>query len=237
MTNFNRKCKHCDEQIFKAPMTSNLLNRRQFIAGAALFLSDGTMALAQTSSAAAGDILAAKSPLGDIVVGRPEAPLTLVQYASASCSYSAKFQREILPQLNKTYIEPGKLKLVFRELPQNDRVTAVTLLARCLPRERYFDAYNALFQSQDAWVSSQNPGPPITRIVTGLGMSKETFEKCLADRQKAAQLEAFRRKTVRDFGIEATPTFFLNGQKIFGRIDMADLRSELFAAIDAALKQ
>jgi protein-disulfide isomerase len=218
-------------------MTMNLLSRRWFIAGAALFFSDGTIALAQAPSATADDILAASSPLGDIVVGRPDAPLSLVQYASASCSYSAKFQREILPELNRTYIQTGKLKLVFRELPQNDRVTAVTLLARCLPRERFFDAYSALFQSQDAWVSSQNPGPPITRIVTSFGMSKETFEKCLADHQKAAELKVFTRKTVRDFNIEATPTFFLNGQKIFGRIDMADLRSELLAAIDAALKQ
>jgi protein-disulfide isomerase len=224
-------------RFFRFPKTRNLLNRRRFIAGAALFFSNGTMALAQAPSATAEDILAAQSPLGDIVIGRRDAPLTLVQYASASCSYSAKFQQEIIPGLNKTYIETGKLKLVFRELPQNDRVAAVTLLARCLPRERYFDAYGSLFQSQDAWVSSQNPGPPITRIVTSFGMSKETFEKCLADRQKATQLKEFTRKTVRDFGIEATPTFFLNGQKIFGRIDMAELRTKLFAATDAALKQ
>jgi protein-disulfide isomerase len=195
------------------------------------------MALAQAPSAKADDVLAAQSSLGDVVVGRPDAPLTLVQYASASCSYSAKFQREILSELSKNYIETGKLKLVFRELPQNDRVTAVTLLARCLPRERFFDVYSALFQSQDAWVSSENPGPPITRIVTGFGMGKGAFDQCLADGQKAAQLKAFTRKTVRDFGIEATPTFFLSGQKIFGRIDMAELRDKLFAAIDAALKQ
>lgn len=218
-------------------MTSNLLNRRKLIAGAALFLSDGMMALAQTPSATADGILAANSPLGDIVVGNANASLTLVQYASASCSYSARFQREILPELSKNYIETGKLRLVFRELPQNDRVTAVTLLARCLPRERYFDAYDALFQSQDAWVNSEDPGPSITRIVTSFGMGKEAFEKCLEDRQKAAQLKSFTHKTVRGFGIEATPTFFLNGQKIFGRIDMAELRIELFAAIDAALKQ
>ncbi|MDE2446202.1 MAG: thioredoxin domain-containing protein, partial [Alphaproteobacteria bacterium] len=134
------------------------------------------------------------------------------------------------------YIENGKLKLVFRELPPNPRLIAVTMLARCLPRERYFDAYTALFQNQGAWVKIQDPGPDITRIMTDLGMNKVTFDQCLADGAKAAQLNAFTRKTVRDFRIEATPTFFLNGRKIFGRKDMAELRSELITAIDAALK-
>lgn len=217
-------------------MTRHLLNRRRALAGAALFLTGTARSFAQTSGVTADGVLRAQSPLGDIVVGRPDAPLTLVQYASASCAYSARFQGEVLPELNKIYIETGKLKLIFRELPQNDRVTAVTLLARCLPREHYFDAYGALFQSQDEWVKSQNPSPTITRIVANFGMGKDAFENCLADSQKAAELKAFTHKTVRDFGIEATPTFFLNGQKIFGRIEMMELRAKLFAAIDAALR-
>lgn len=218
-------------------MNRNTASRRAVIAGAALLLSGRTVAFAQGAAAATDEVLGAVSPMGDIVVGNPEAPVTLVQYASASCAYSAKFQRELFPELNRDYIQTGKLKLVFRELPQNNRITEVTLLARCLPRERFFDAYNALFQTQDGWVDVQDPGPAITRVMAGLGMSRETFETCLGDREKAAQLTAYTRNAVRAFGIQATPTFFLDGQKIFGRKEMGVVRAELLAAIDAALKK
>lgn len=217
-------------------MNRNMTSRRTVLAGAALLLSGRTMAFAQGAATPVDDVLAAVSPLGDIVVGNADAPVALVQYASASCAFSAKFQRELFPEINRDYIQTGKLKLVFRELPQNNRITAVTLLARCLPRERFFDAYNALFQTQDSWVDVQDPGPAITRIMNGFGMGRGPFEKCLADREKAAQLTAYTRNTVRAFGIQATPTFFLNGQKIFGRKDMAVVRAELVSAIDGALK-
>lgn len=218
-------------------MNRNMASRRAVLAGAAMLLSGRTMAFAQSAGAAVDGVLASVSPMGDIVVGNADAPVALVQYASASCAFSAKFQRELFPEINRDYIQTGKLKIVFRELPQNNRITAVTLLARCLPRERFFDAYNALFQTQDRWVDVQDPGPAITRIMVGFGMSKETFEKCLADREKAAQLTAYTRNTVRAFGIQATPTFFVDGQKIFGRKEMSVVRAELLSAIDAALKK
>lgn len=214
----------------------NTLNRREIVAGAGVLLAHGVFGPGQATAATGGDVLQAQSPLGDIVIGNADAPLTLVEYASASCAYSAKFQREVLPDIKGQYIATGKLKLVWRELPQNDRVIAVTLLARCLPRERYFDAYDALFENQDTWVNSESPGPSITRIVTSFGMTKQVFEQCLADVQEATQLKAFTRRTVQEFGIVATPTFFLDGQKIFGRVDMANLRFKLFGLIDDALK-
>lgn len=210
------------------------LSRRFFIATAVPFFAQGSSVLAQTANAATDEVLLAVSPLGDIIVGDANAPLALIQYSSASCSFSAKFQTEVLPEISEAYIKTGKLKLVFRELPQNDTVAAITLLARCLPRERYFEAYEALFASQDAWVKNPNPGPVITRIVTRFGMDKTAFETCLADREKMSQLSAYTQKTVKDLGIEATPTFFLNGQKIYGRKDMTELRTELITVIEAA---
>lgn len=161
-------------------------------------------------------------PLGDKVIGKADAPVTIVEYASITCPHCAVFHIETYPTLKKDYIDTGKVKLIFREFPTQPAKVAISgfMLARC-SGDNYFPFISALFEQQQQW--RNDPYNGFMRIAKQAGMSQQAFEKCLEDGNMAGEIENVARRAVESFGVDSTPTFFINEKKFEGAIPVGEL--------------
>jgi protein-disulfide isomerase len=148
----------------------------------------------------------AKAQPDDFVEGNAEAPITMIEYSSLSCPHCAKFQKDVLPQVKKDFIETGKVKLIQRDFPLNKPAVQAAQLAHCAGPMRYFALVDVLFKTQEQW---------LTENAT----------------EKLAQIAATAGKAGEDaFQVNSTPTFIVNGVKLEGEQSYDDLK-DLFAKL------
>jgi len=154
------------------------------------------------------------APTGqDRVLGSPDAPITIIEYASLSCPHCARFATEVLPKLKPKWIDTGKAKLVMRDFPHNAPALLAGTVARCVPPERYFPLVETLFEMQDKWVVAQDVRAALERITRVAGIGKKDFDACLADKTIENQVLQSRLTASQQLGVESIPTFFINGRK------------------------
>ena len=110
---------------------------------------------------------------GEYFLGDPNAPITVVEYASMSCPHCAAFHINTLPIIKKEYIDTGKVKLVFRDFPFNLPALQGSMITRCVGEELYFKYLNALFSLQRQWAKSKGSRESLFKILNNSGMSKE----------------------------------------------------------------
>jgi len=210
------------------------ITRRQFITrttALALVLAAGSVvdlslvgdAKAQTVSPAD---LAHQGPLGDIVQGKDDAPVTIIEYASMTCSHCAHFHTTTYPEMKKKYIDTGKVKYILREFPLDPLAAGAFMLARCGDKDKYYPIVEMLFQKQKDWVV-QNPIPPLLSLAKQAGFTQETFEACLKDQKVLEGIESVRTYGAEKLGVNSTPTFFINGKVIRGAMTMAELEKQI----------
>jgi protein-disulfide isomerase len=188
------------------------------ILGLGLTLGAGAAA-AQTSFPV--DKLMAPGPLPDIVQGSPSAPVTIIEYASMTCTHCATFQAETLPKLKEKYIDTGKAKLILREFPLNELDVAALMLARCAGPEKRTAIVDMLFAQQNAWAFqpnsfAYNKPEALAGIAKQAGLSQADFEACIKNPGLLAKVYAARQHAVDVFKITSAPTFFVNGQILTG---------------------
>ena len=184
---------------------------------------------------ARGDVDMAKllepGALPEKVLGKDDAPVTMVEYASMTCSHCAHFHKETLPAIKEKYIDAGKVRLVFREFPFDPRAEAGFMLARCAD-DNYFPMVEVLYQQQGVWARAEKPSDELLKIARLAGFTQERFEACLTDDALLKDVTSIKERGEKEFGVNATPTFFINGQKYSG-----DMSVEVFSAIiDHALQ-
>ena len=156
----------------------------------------------------------------DLVLGKADAPVTIHEYASLTCSHCAAFHTKVLPVLKTKYIDTGKVRLVLREFPLDNLAAAGSMLARCAGGEKTYAMIQALFEKQSEWAFVQgNPVPAMFKIAEGHGFTKETFDKCLTDQKLLDGITGVRDHANKTLGVRSTPTFFVNGKKMTERAD------------------
>ncbi|MCK4204518.1 DsbA family protein [Brucella pituitosa] len=213
------------------------LNRRHVISlagAAAAGLAFAGNASAQSRSAEA-TVDAAKvaepGKLKDMVYGKADAPVTIVEYASLTCSHCADFAVNTFPTIKEKYIDTGKAKLIFREFPFDPRATAAFMLARCAPEDRYFPMVEVFFKQQQQWAGAADGEAALLQIAKLAGFTQESFKACLTNQQVLDDVRATMERGSTEFGVNATPTFFINGQKYAGALSV----DEMSAIIDKLL--
>ena len=154
--------------------------------------------------------------LKDIFIGKDDAKVTIVEYASMTCPHCRHFHETTLPELTKKYIDTGKVRLVLREFPFDPRASAAFMLARCAGDDKYYAMVSALFQQQDNWARADDAKAALLQLSRLAGFSQDSFDKCLTNQELLNQVNASRERASKDFGVESTPTFFINGQKYPG---------------------
>ncbi|MFG1376382.1 DsbA family protein [Xanthobacter autotrophicus] len=213
-----------------------ILDRRRFLAGAGLAALAAGLGLGLTvpfEPAAAQTVEQAKlmapaaSPLPEKAIGSATAPVTVVEYASATCSHCAAFHTTTFPELKTKYIDTGKVRFIFREFPFEPVATAAFMLARCMPDDKYFPMVSTLFETQKTWAYSQDPAAGLLAVAKQAGMSQADFEKCLTDQTLGEKVQESALYANKELGVNATPTFFINGKKLSGALGIAEWDKEL----------
>lgn len=190
------------------------------------------LAEANANAAFARKLLETPSPLGDRSLGRPDAPVVMIEYASATCPHCAEFHGKVLPQIKTDYIDTGKVRFIFREFPLDQLAMATFMLVRCLPEDKYFPVMDQLFATQQVWAKKE-PRVELLKIMTAAGMDEAAFEACLKKEDIAKAIYETGTKAQSEFGVKGTPAIFIDGQAVDGHKDYADIK----AAIEKALAE
>lgn len=208
------------------------LNRRDILfsaaAGAMLAASPLALAPARAQEVDLSDLNQAPE-LGEMVLGEADAPVTIIEYASATCPHCANFHSGAFPQLKSEFIDTGKVRFIFREFPFDDLALAAFMLARCAPADKYFAMLDILFEQQATWTRN-NPKGELFKIAKLAGFTEESFEACLKNEDIAKGILAIREKAAKSYGVDSTPTFFINGEELKGNADIETFRKKIEAA-------
>jgi protein-disulfide isomerase len=161
--------------------------------------------------------------IGERALGKPDAPVTMIEYASATCPHCAAFHNETFPTIKKDYIDTGKIRFVFREFPLDDLALAGAMVARCAPEEKYFPILEVLFEQQRTWTRG-NPREELFKIAQLAGFSRESFDQCLKNEEVAKGILAIRGTADEKYRVDSTPTFFINGEAVEGNVPLEEFR-------------
>ncbi len=162
----------------------------------------------------------------DFYIGDKNAPITIIEYASMSCSHCADFHKNTLPKLKKEYVDTGKVLIVFRDFPFNYPALLGSMMMRCIPVEVRYDYMNVLYQLQETWV---NRDPKVSKkelykIMQSGGMSKEEFDRCYGDLNNENLILEGVMSAQKAFGIKSTPSFVVNGEVVQGNKNLKEFR-------------
>jgi protein-disulfide isomerase len=177
---------------------------------AALVVMAGLVApsLAQQGTGAPG--------ASDMVLGDADAPIKIVEYSSLTCPHCAAFHNEILPQIKANYIDSGKARLVYRDFPLDRLALQAAAVAHCGGGDRYFGFIDVLFRTQETWARSNDPIAALARIGRLGGLKREQIDACILDKALVDGIIAVRLQGEKQFNVELTPTFIINGEKVVG---------------------
>ena len=172
----------------------------------------------------------------DRIHGSPTAPITIVEYASMTCSHCARFEREVMPNLVRDYVDTGKVKIVFRDFPLDGAARLASALALCVPQDKYFSFLDLLFLNQKSWLADLNNDQRVSadEVVEGLaqmgrfaGFNREKVESCIGDQSTLAYIDQTQADAQARYGVNSTPTFFINGEEEKGELHWEDLDKRL----------
>ncbi len=163
-------------------------------------------------------------PLGERALGNANAPVTVIEYVSLTCPHCANFQKNIFPRVKKDYIDTGKIRFIVREFPIGRSAGNAAIANRCAPDDKYFQLLTALLARQSEWVSQEVRLDAIYGVAKSVGMSRETFDKCLANQSMIDALNEVKQRG-RKFGVIGTPTFFANGRKAQGEVTYEEFKA------------
>ncbi|MGZ6042760.1 MAG: DsbA family protein [Asticcacaulis sp.] len=172
----------------------------------------------------------------DMTMGAPNAKITIVEYASVACPICARINHDVMPQLKAKYIDPGKVRYVYRPMMTGNQAVATAghLLAECAGKEKFFNIVDAVMRNQDAMNQGGQPEqyvsarPVLLGIAQSAGMSEDQFDKCIKNPQGIQALNDANEQALKE-GVQSTPTFFVNGKKL-------ELRNGDITDFDAVLQ-
>ena len=183
---------------------------------------------ANAAGADLSDIMKAPD-IGEKSLGNPEAPVTIIEYAAATCGHCADFHKTTFKELKSEFIDTGKIHFIMREFPFGDAGLAAFMVARCAPAEKYFPLIDVLFEQQQKW-----HGNDILNQLQGIaklaGFTEKDFEACLKNEDIAKGILAIREKAGTSYGVDSTPTFFINGEKLEGDRSIEGFRKKIAEA-------
>jgi protein-disulfide isomerase len=170
--------------------------------------------------------LADAGPDGDIMIGSDKAPVTVIEYASMTCPHCAHFSETTFPELQKRYIDTGKVRFTLRAFPLDALAAAGFMLARCGGKDKYMPIVETLFAKQPEWMVKE-PLPPLKEIAKQFGIGESEFNECLANQKLLDGIQTVRDHAAQKLGVNSTPTFFVNGKKLVGDVSIDQMAKEI----------
>ncbi len=205
------------------------LSRRKFLertsaltAASLAFAAMPTGASAQTYTDAQ---LNKVGPLPEQAIGSPDAPVTVIEYASLTCGHCANFHNTTYKELKREYIDTGKVYFIFREFPLDTVSAAAFMLARCAPEDKYFDIVDLMFEEQRNWAFTNDPYSALLSMGKQLGFTEDAVKACLTNQEILDGVTEVRDYGSSTLGVDATPTFFINGEKVSGALSFDEFKT------------
>jgi protein-disulfide isomerase len=148
------------------------------------------------------------------------------EFFSLTCTHCAAFARETFPQIKSELIDTGKLRWVFRDFPLDQVALEASMVARYLPPDRYEPFVMALFANQDRWAFARgvDTTDELWKTAALAGMSKTTFDQAIADNDLKTWILAQQADDQKKWGIDATPSFVVNGKMYSGEMSFDAFR-------------
>lgn len=203
-----------------------MLVRRAFLAsslGLAASAAIPSFALAQDASG-----------VPDMVLGDPDAPVTVIEYASFTCPHCANFHKTVLKDLKRDYIDTGKIRFIHREVFFDRFGLWASMIARCGGEMRYFGMIDQIYSTQSEWAKSGDPAAiagNLRRIGLTAGLSEADLDACMQDQDQAQALVAWYGENAERDEINSTPSFLIDGEK-FGNMNFAKFSEVLDEKLD-----
>jgi protein-disulfide isomerase len=170
-------------------------------------------------------------PLPEESVGKADAPVTIVEYMSMTCPHCARFSNNVFEDIKKKYIDTGKVRFILREFPLDNLAAAAIMLARCAPQEQYFPFVEMLFKQQITWATADDKSAALLQMSKLAGFTQESFQACLTNQKLLDDVTAVKNRAVTEFGVNGTPTFFIDGKRYSGEMSV----EQMSALIDPLL--
>ncbi|HXP03229.1 MAG TPA: DsbA family protein [Stellaceae bacterium] len=152
----------------------------------------------------------------DRILGKSDAPITIVEYGSLTCPHCAAFDAEVLPKLKEKWLDSGKAKIVFRPFPRDEVDLHAASVALCVAPDRFYAFIDAMFAGQEQWMAAPDHKAALARIALLGGVNQTKFDACYDDKTVSDNLLASRLIASQQLGVDSTPTFFINGKKFDG---------------------
>jgi protein-disulfide isomerase len=160
----------------------------------------------------------------DMYLGKADAKITIIEYASLSCPHCAKFNAEVLPRVTSDYIDKGLVRWVYRDYPLNNPAYLAAVLAHCGSPLRYFGLLDKLFRSQDYWAAQPQPIVALKQIGVNEGIDEKTYDACLADQKLKDKIISRLQEASTKYKVEATPSFLIGGKLYSGELPFDDIK-------------
>ena len=195
---------------------------RRFLMGAIAAVPIAT-ALAPVPGTAAG---IGERP-GDLALGDPDAPVTVIEYFSLTCPHCRWFHQNIYDPLKRDYVDAGKVRFVARDFPLNAPALQAAVLARCAGRDRYLAFIDVLFTTFDDWAGSRDYTEKLAQIGELGGVSRDRFEACLADKNFENAIFQSMASAQAEYDVSSTPTVIVNGERYEGKMSFEALAKHI----------
>ena len=159
----------------------------------------------------------------DIISGNENAPITIIEYASYSCSHCASFYKDLYKRINKNFIKTGKVKFIYRDFPLDAPSLKASQLVHCTKElKKKKELIEILFSSQANWAYNEDYLQNLEKIAARTGMSKNIFNQCVKNEKLEDQILAIRLDAAQNFKINSTPSIIVNGEKYNGSRKWSD---------------
>jgi len=203
-------------------------NRRQFLGQVgAGSLALGAVSMLPRSAAAADKVdlaeLLKPGPLGDNQLGDPKSAQSVVEYASLTCSHCKHFHDTTWKPFREKYVDTNKVNFILRDFPLDPLATAAIMLCHAAPNNNFFPMVDLLFDQQEKWAFVDNPVPALLELSKQVGFTQETFELTLKNQALLDGVNAVKERGANVFGVNATPTFFINGNRNPGALTIEEM--------------
>ena len=168
---------------------------------------------------------------GDVVEGDPDAPITVIEYASLTCPHCAAFHNQTYKRLKTDYIDTGKIKFIYRDYPLGNEALSASIIARCGGEEKYLAFIDLFLTQQDKWTRSADWMGELQKMARFGGLGADQINACLSDQALGQSVVNRTRAASEVFRVNSTPTIVIDGETWTGGRDFATMAEALDAKL------